>query len=96
MRMCDRFRHAPNAATVIARSLILPRSPWDAHSLILCSAQSALVALISLASGLWPPPGCKLQTRPRSGRTRQVASVVYGRARGRLCAPVAVRSAVRT
>ena len=42
MRVCDPFRHAPNVATVIAGSLILPRQPWDAHSVILRSAQSAI------------------------------------------------------
>ena len=39
---------------------------------------------------------CELQARARSGRARQVASVVYGCACERLCASVAVRSAVRT
>src|SRR6202142_3681358 len=41
----DSFRHAPDATTVIAGSLVFPRSPWDAHSLILSTARSALRAL---------------------------------------------------
>jgi hypothetical protein len=63
-----RFRHVPNVTTVIAGSLILPRSPWDTHSSILCSAQSALIALCRRRVGgsprayrAWPwpsgPPG---------------------------------------
>jgi hypothetical protein len=37
---------------------------------------------------VFPPPGCKLQARARSGRARQVVGVVYGRACERLCAPL--------
>lgn len=51
----DSFRHAPNATTIIAGSLILLRSPWDAHSLILCSARSALMALCRRCGG-WSTP----------------------------------------
>lgn len=42
------------------------------------------------------PPGSKLLARARSGPLRQLVAVVYDRARERLCAPVAVRPAVRT
>jgi len=64
----DPFRHAPNAATVIAASLILPRHPWDAHGVILCSAESALNGAVSASrrevrharSGPDPWPGLGL------------------------------------
>jgi hypothetical protein len=39
MRVCDPLRHAPNVAAAIAGSLILPRQPWDVHSVILCPAR---------------------------------------------------------
>jgi len=42
------------------------------------------------------PPRCELLARARSGRARQVASVVHGHACERSCAPVAVRPAVGT
>jgi hypothetical protein len=45
------FRHAPDVTTVIAGSLKLPRSPWDAHSLCLCSAQPPLMALCRCRGG---------------------------------------------
>lgn len=41
MRPRDLFRHTPNVTAVITGSLVLARSPLNAHSLILCSAQPA-------------------------------------------------------
>jgi hypothetical protein len=41
-------------------------------------------------------PSMQLPARTTTGRPRQLASVVYGRACQRLCLPVAVRSAVRS
>jgi hypothetical protein len=43
MWVCESFRHAPYAATVIARSFIFLRKPRNMHGMILYPAQPALV-----------------------------------------------------
>jgi hypothetical protein len=74
IRPRDVFRHAPNVTAVIAPSFIFPRSPWNAHSGIPCSARPARgvmlprhrAALRSYNSG--PMPSCSQAPSPGSGR----------------------------